>query len=299
MQFGNIDPATLAAEALPTTEGRGTGHAPLINYATKNVQPPSALYVTVNDSIVVQAAALGLTIVQQIELRYLLPDGSIQVQEEFMTPGANRTLASKAFRITEGFLLSASVFPAIGAQGRGLVFVTMALRRSGGGLQPNDFTLATGYTSVTAPLIWPGGRYEFSQSAPGWIQTDTVTNPAAGADWTFIVPANDRIRPMGIVAALTTSAAVATRQVKFIMDSGVANISMTPAAASQAASLTQIYSFGPGAPNVGVFGTFVQTGIPSGIWLPPGNRIRVVTDNLQVADQWSAISIHNEHLMDL
>jgi hypothetical protein len=299
MKFGNVDPATLAAEALPTTEGRGTGHAPLINYAVKNVQPPSALYVTVNDRIVAQAASFGIQPQQQIEIRYLLPDGSIQIQEEFITPGNNRTLASKSYPLTEGFLLSVSVAPSAGIQGRALCFVTIGLQRGSGSFAPDVYMLATGYTSVTAPLIWPGGRYEFSQQPPGWIQKDTVGNPAAGTDWTFTVPANDRVRTMMVLAILVTSATVATRQAKLVIDDGVSNLAIIPAAAAQLASLTQIYTFSPGAPNVGVLGTALQTGMMQGFTAIGGYRIRSSTDNIQAGDQWSAIALTNEHLMDL
>lgn len=120
-----------------------------------------------------------------------------------------------------------------------------------------------------------------------------VSNPSAGADWTYTVTTTPVVLK-AVYAQLATSATVANRIPQLIQDDG-ANILGSNFAATATASQTVKYTWGSGAAfssqalassNVTAHAQVDDHGI-----MPPGWRIRTVTDAIQAADQWSAISL--------
>jgi hypothetical protein len=123
---------------------------------------------------------------------------------------------------------------------------------------------------------------------------NVVSNPAAGADFTFTVPTGIWA-VKSIFGVLTTSAQVATRQVIFeIFSATGARVLRCPSHITQTASLTQDYSASD-APIVNTTTTPDQITCPMPIssnYLVAGNW--VINSNsigIQTLDQWSNISI--------
>lgn len=117
-----------------------------------------------------------------------------------------------------------------------------------------------------------------------------MPNPAVGADF-VITPGGQRSwRIVSLTAVLTTSAAVANRQVRLTADRGGDVWYSQPAANTQAATLADTYAAFTGAPRDGLIaGTFTIPLPSAGLLLSPGDNLRSVTALIDVADQWSAI----------
>lgn len=118
-------------------------------------------------------------------------------------------------------------------------------------------------------------------------------NPAVNTDYTFIVPANTVIQPIGITFILTTSAVVANRRVRIRGSSAAIPWAQVMSSTDHVASLAMYYYWILGniqpfysAPmNQAQFPLFDQ------IFLYPTNRLLIGNFNTQAGDQISDIHI--------
>jgi hypothetical protein len=132
----------------------------------------------------------------------------------------------------------------------------------------------------------------FSGESP-WRRSRIVVRgaaPAAGADWSFVVPAGHVYRVISLYASLVTAVAVANRVVQLVASDGVASFLTIAPAAVQAASLTYGYAWWEHAP-----GALVGTGqaiplVP--LVLEAGWSLASSTTAIQAADQWGAPALH-------
>ena len=124
------------------------------------------------------------------------------------------------------------------------------------------------------------------------MKTNTVAQPAAGADWTWTVPSSTAYQIQSIRAQLVTSSTVAARQPLLkILDLSGNVVLEAPATGTQAASLTQDYDWTAGAPSAAVSDGVVVTELPQGLILEAGWTVQTVTAALQAGDQWSLIVV--------
>lgn len=170
------------------------------------------------------------------------------------------------------------------------------------------FTLASGTVGSSYPVSFIGtSAIPMSPwSIPGFTTSITVTNPAAGADWSF-APANitpgsvgggARTCVQGVSFTFTTSATVANRLPVLVITINGTKI-VYPATTAQAASLAQVYSFSPGVTSEQVTtGTTIFHTVPfnngqlacfnSGL---SAATIGTLTTAIQAADQYSNVSV--------
>lgn len=131
----------------------------------------------------------------------------------------------------------------------------------------------------------------------GSFKTYHNSNPAAGATTSWTVPAGKKWRVASIFVQFTTSATAGTRQIvvePFDVSSNF--LAVIAAAATQAASLTQNYTFAPSLADA-IAGTAVKTGFP-GIVLGPGAFITITATGLVVTDQLKIPTITVEEYND-
>lgn len=116
-----------------------------------------------------------------------------------------------------------------------------------------------------------------------------VTSPAAGADWSLVVPAGHAYRILSAMAVLTTSATVANRVPRLVYNDGAVDYLFVPPIASLAAGATARYSWfeHAGGQNVG---NGQSISIPTEV-LEAGGVLKVNTTALDATDQWSAIFV--------
>lgn len=123
-------------------------------------------------------------------------------------------------------------------------------------------------------------------------RTVQIPSPAAGTDWLVRVPVAEAWLIRGLVATLTTSAALGTRVPELrIRDEGVV-ISRWQAARGQSPSETDHLSIVQGGPAAVPTGAaFNQWGVPAEVTIHPGRILDTNTLGIDVADQWSEIAL--------
>lgn len=130
------------------------------------------------------------------------------------------------------------------------------------------------------------------------VQIRTVTpSPAAGADFVIPVPSGEDWRILGIRATLVTSAVVANRTPSLAIDdqTNIGNEfpSLTVIPASQ--TVIVIWSGDASYASTAVVGGKLIVPIPL-VVLPTAYRARSITNLIDVADQWSAITVMIERI---
>lgn len=261
----------------------------LIHFATEQIPPPAALYITNDDTILVQAQNSVANQVLQVCRRYLAPDGQILPQFDTLALDTTRSPVNLALPQQEGFLLSITIACGVTTT-RGQTFVSVFLIRGNNTTQlilPH--LIIQGYTDSTCRLVWPGGVLSNSVDGGGNIRSITGAAPAAGAEVSETVPTNARWKLRAFRNVLTTSAAVANRGSTLIIDDGTNALWELETATVQAASLTIGYNYGAiGSRAPRVYGSNESNPLPVDLVLRAGYRIRTATALIQAADQYAA-----------
>ncbi|MBM7788857.1 hypothetical protein [Tenggerimyces flavus] len=122
----------------------------------------------------------------------------------------------------------------------------------------------------------------------GSVTVAGTVDPAAGVEMTvFTVPAGQVWELQTLRFALVTSATAATRRVHLVFDDGTNILARFAVLSTQIASLTYNYTFARDVDNATETGLEVVTRLPR-LLLPTGFRVRTITENLQVGDNFSA-----------
>lgn len=131
------------------------------------------------------------------------------------------------------------------------------------------------------------------------MQVVPVPSPVAGAEFTFQPRAGEDWRIIGVRATLTTSAAVANRVPEVVWDDQTSIGGGFVALTTQPASIAVVYNFVPGSSafSTGALAANGKANVGLGeIILPTGYRFRSITTAIDVADQWSAITVAFERI---
>lgn len=271
-------------------------------FATEGVQPPSPLLLQLEDQLLLKVAAptKALPFSVNFEMRILLPNGSIVPMRVPVLVNATTVLFDTL--LTEGFLLSLTASLAGAATaGRGQVFVQAFIARNIPADIEIGWVLISDYLTTNYRPSWPGTILKSPLEGPGFIYSFHPNPPAAGLDVFMTVPALVRWRIIFMTATLGTSVAVANRFPGIFMTDGSFNLFDGRAIAAVAASLTSILqasvmpTYAP--PAYGVATQYVP--MPAGIILKAGSIVETKTQNIDAADQWSAINLFVEEWVDI
>lgn len=123
------------------------------------------------------------------------------------------------------------------------------------------------------------------------VKTVATTDPAANVEISQTVPAGQFWQILGARVALVTDANVANRTVALTIDDGTTVVNSYVSPSTQAASLTYNYNFVAGGVNVTTLGTDVGVQVGPNLILPAGYRIKTVTTNRQVTDNFGVMTI--------
>lgn len=120
-----------------------------------------------------------------------------------------------------------------------------------------------------------------------------VASPAAGQEWSVTVPGGVVWYAASVVATLTASAAVATRQIRLTVADGTTLFCRIPSASSITAGQQALLNWLAGAG----YSLNAGTGIGQLNTLPPfpmpgGTVIASLTAGIDAGDQWSAIALY-------
>lgn len=262
-----------------------------VHFAAWGADPPALRYVTLDDTLIVgtlsNTGGLGVNVNVRIQ-----PPHEVERPLQYAVAGAgSNVIQRKQFTMREGFLLSATISAQAALTAGQYIYAWLALNRVANAVA-NDFdTLWAGYLLGTTALGFPESVPQRPTDGPGTLVYPTPGNPAAGADITFVLGSNTRMRILAFGATLTTSVTVANRTPVLRLDNGPVNVAFAPSPAAQAASLAIQYGWGPLGYAPALVSTFQGIGGPFPVDLGPNGHVATVTANIQTTDQWSAVGL--------
>jgi hypothetical protein len=261
----------------------------MVHYKRQGVDTFAAYYCTVDDVLVLKVWSPSGATTVNVSIRFQTPDGRIVpifFSQSITTAGVTPSIIP--LQQVEGFILSATV-ETPGAS-RGSAFVMLIVRRGQGtGDATTGQLLLSGYPGAGFAVGYPATPAASPLDGRGSILVQTVGNPAAGADWSFTIPAGLQMILRSLRCRLTTSAAVANRIPLFSANDGAGHGYYEGAVNSVvAASLAFDLMAFHGATGT-VISTQAWAGLPFEMRMLPGHVIQSQTGAIQAADQYSAI----------
>lgn len=271
-----------------------------IAYETARVQPPSSLYVGLNDFLVVEFTSPEQTAQIEVTGRLLEPDGSVKVFDVPIQVTAPVSGGQVTITLTEGFLLNVALISRMTTFQRGKIWVTVSLQR---GLQLINPTflqaLISEYVWTGSIMQWPGSPLRSPTEGPGSLEV-LKTTVGAGVDWSLLIPAQVRARVYSIRANLIADAVAGNRTVTFsINDSAPSTVYRANPPAAQLANQNFGYTFAPAQQRAVAATDEVANSIPDPTFLGPNMNVKVVTSGLDVGDQWTGIEMLVEKWVQL
>jgi hypothetical protein len=273
-----------------------------VTFAFRGVQPPSTLYVDVDDQLILSAATsqTAPAEVVTVNVRLLLPNGRIEDMQFVIRP-TSRSAIRSSFALAQGYILSISAVAGT-AITRGATFLRIYIQRNGlPAVSPAQMLFAD-YVTTLATAAYPNGRVLSSLEGPGLLYGVSQSNPAAGADFIVSVPVNAHWKVRSLAATLTTSATVANRQPS-INVSDLTGVKFRGFPLQNiAASTVALISAYPATPYTSVVATDFTLPLPPDLYMTgapaTSDNINSVTVGIQAADQWSAIRLLVEEWLD-
>jgi len=268
---------------------------PLVGFATRGVQPPSIVYVTINDYLHLTAytTMTGRTIT--CSYRVLAADGQIKYGGMTLSPQANASRADAYETMPEGFLLSASLTVNSGVLSRGQVWCELDITHGPPALAVDQQPLFSDYILSGATWGWPGGRQAHPIDGPGHSYSSPASAGGANFPQPFGPSTNRRWRVVSGSVGLTTSATAGNRQVAVqVWDSiGVQRIGHA-SPVLQPASTTFFYVFGNVPFYTPAGGTQVVIPLEPDVFLEQAAVIETVDIGFLAGDAWTAGVIYVE-----
>lgn len=271
-----------------------------LNFLTDNIAPPARRWVTPDDLVVVgiRNSLSGVTV--SANVRLWLPEGSFGNFGMTIKPVSDRSLNFFTSPLYYGYAVSAAAYASGSPTPRyGQTFVSLVIARAPSSSFLDNIFFGAGYVAGLAEIGEPQATARLSTDGAGFLQRIAVTTPAAGADWTQTVPTNARWRIRGVRATLTTSAAVANRNIALRILDGAGNVVFTMFGHQGiVASTGNVEDWSPGASTSTQTGNEFYQALATDLQLFSGWVIQTGTQNLQAGDQWSAISLEVEEWIE-
>lgn len=271
-------------------------YGPQVRFRTEDVLPPTALYLSLDDTLVVQTLCYANPVTGTATIRMLLPDGTLQVDYYQLLPSTiNPVYSFAVVPPVEGYLLSAIV--QINSTVYGSIWCQMVAFK-GSVVQPivslppvAGLLVVQGYVDESTYLAWPNSPAVEAGDGAGRMQRIALT-PAVGANWILQAGGNQRLEVIAVSALLITSAAAGTRVVSLLVYDGLGNpIVRFPTNFTQAPSLGYAYDFYDSAAHIQTNTVWITAPIPQDLFLDPGMSLRSAVQSMDVNDFWNPVTI--------
>jgi len=266
-----------------------------VEFVTRHVQPPAALYVTADDGLYCLVSNVQAGLVLNLTATTLLPDGRVQANSWQMAPPSNGTQTPYLFPLTESFLLNVSVMPA-GSVRYGQVWIFCTIRRGGLASGVNLQTVLSDYLDAYGGPTWPGSRIRHATEERGLVIQTLYGALPSGQAVTLTMPVWARALVRSVFCQLNTSATVASRQVYLdLLDAAGNRMYRDMTEPTVAASSTGAYSWGlklgtaQSAPAL----NYLVRSLPE-VFLMPGGQLLVSAANLQATDGFVNVQVDYE-----
>lgn len=271
----------------------GAGVSAIVGFKSKLVEPPSRVYVGLDDKIIVSVVSSAASVALQVNSRLLRPDNVIVPITYTVPLGVAGTTVTQSFSAAEGFLLSAT--PALtAALGVGKwCYCTIGLRRGTGTTLGTYEILFAGYVGGNFLRGYPEALLIAPGEGNGTVRTVVITPPAAGTEWTATVPPYATWRINSAEAILHTSADVANRIAGIGIWDGASEFWGQLGTQPVPASGFMVMEIAASGKNGGASPNFTEwLPIPANMLLGPNSQIYSSTTGLQAADVWTQIVLN-------
>lgn len=261
--------------------------SPLVTFGTRQVSPPSQVYVGLEDVIHVALwnSLAGAEV--DVTTRLLRADGQVITNTQTLLPTSNRVRNDYYLQLAEGFILSIAVTtPTVGLL-RGMCWANVHIATGNNQAASDTQPLISDYIASSQTSGWPGGRQISSIEGPGVLYNAAIANPGAGMQVNVQPPVNARWRIIGMNTNLITSVAVANRRVLVVYNGAPGSGLQAQAFSTQAASLTYSYwlsDYGFQPTDTPASAVFVV--LPSGLVTARNYYASITASALQAADQF-------------
>jgi len=255
--------------------------------------------VTPDDLLIVQVRNALAGVSLGVGLRTWHPRTGIVEHNIPITPTSDRSLNTFSLALDYGYLVSAAAKVTAGSPRRGQTLVTMLLARPPVSAFAPKMILAQDYLTSSYGPLWPGGRHSLGVEGPGMLYSFIVAIPASGADWVQAVPTGARWLLHGIYATLITVAGGGARTPLLVFDDGANRVAAAVSGVGQAGALTNDWTWAPGTPTTGLLsGVVNNVALPFPVPLFAGWRVRPITANITLGDQWAPIRLLVEEWLE-
>jgi hypothetical protein len=263
--------------------------APLTSAGGKVITSPFQFYSSGEDNIRVTSLNSVAGVRLKIQGRFIDSASVISSLAHDHIPNSDRTSKTTEFALGIGAVLNLTVFASAGTPTIGQTFVIVQLVRGSGAAATVLGTLLQAYVTSTQHLAFPGSPVQSSLDGPGAVRMFGGTQPAAGLNFTEIVPVGARWQLLAIRTRLTTSAAVATRVPILTIVNNAADQIYLPQYRGSPAGASDFYVWAAGtAPFTAVAVGYNVAPLPTDLPLSGLVAVTCTTPGLDVADQWFA-----------
>jgi hypothetical protein len=267
---------------------------PIADRLNLGVRAPHPFLVTGEDRLrlTVRNGAAGVTVT--LSGRFLTIEGEVRPLLYALTPTTDLVASTLDFALGDGWILNLTARASAGTPQIGDTNIVVDVIRGSGAAAIILGTLIAAFVTDAVPAAWPGSLVAASGDSEGTLDAIAGADPAAGAEWSIVVPAGARWRVRSVTAVLVASAAVANREPSIVFTADGLVVASVPSGVAHVASQTRRYSWFPSAFR-GAAAASLDLAVPiPALELRGGDTITSVTTAIDVGDNWGAPVVYVE-----
>jgi len=263
-----------------------------------DLEPPMALYVPPGSYLEIRHFAAYQAQKVRVELNVMLPSGEQTVNAYEVGTTADYSIKTVRYPLAECYILSCVIVPLVSGIRMGEVYDNVLVVSATAGLGNVIQVLYANYVVGGWVFGFPRNDFRLPTEGHGGILAVTVPNPAAGANFSYQLPANIRWRVHGVRLWFTTSAVVGNRYVGILFTAAGGQTIHFYANFTQPENFGQAYVFADGA--TGVYNAYNTFHIGIGhVELNQQGTVDSIVGGIQAGDQISDIYLWVEQWVEL
>lgn len=270
-----------------------------VQFATDNIQPPTALYIAPEDNIRVSVWTPTGGLHLNITGRFINDDLQIVPFRHVIYPTGAATRETFIIDIPECLLLALEVDAEDVSIEAGEMYVNVdVIRGAGADLVTFGNLIQSPVTNLFHPT-WPWSQHKFTTDAPAHFRFTQIAGGSPPANWTLTFTDFVRTRVLSVEFTIATDATAADRRphLSYQLNGAIEIANIGPQVA-QTASLSWTYSYFIGASTVdAASGRRQHVGLPP-IWLPRQSSLQLQVGSLAAGDTLSTSVVTYEQYID-
>lgn len=263
------------------------------------IASPFQFYLDGADNIRVEGWNSCVGAALEVQGRAIDNEGQVQTFNMVLPLTADRTRARRDFAAVRGYILNLIVLARDADPCIGQTFTRVSIIRGFTGATTVLGVLLQGYVTAQQGLGWPGSPIENSLVAMPVDRFIEGTVPAAGANFSEVVPTGARWQLTGVFASFTTAVGGANRSIQLRTLSPVTSaIYVQPT--TQAPALTYTYSWGANLPiAVDPVSQRAQQSFRDPTIMIEGESVGSLVTNIAAGDQWSVVRLNVREWLEI